>query len=269
MNELQRQMYLSALGVDTYMPRWHLPFAPTSILCELPREEIDVDSSQEVITSISDVRNLSIEEKVHSTANPQIADPIPINTLIGGIFDDKKLVKTNSKSVNASTILAQLNDKPVAAITPFSLSVWRPAEGVMIVDSRNTKLALPTELFLNNILRNFILEKPLKLQEEVLRWPMLENSIAKFTSSDARNELQTWLSVQHEIKPINHLWLMGANAATYILPENLKFTDSVFQCVELDGIVIKAQILPSLNELLQTPSLKRKLFLALNNYHSK
>src|SRR5690625_4110854 len=33
MNELQRQRYLSALGVESYAPRWLLPGAPEPVLC--------------------------------------------------------------------------------------------------------------------------------------------------------------------------------------------------------------------------------------------
>src|SRR5690625_1511915 len=33
MNELQRQRYLSALGVESYAPRWRLPGAPEPVLC--------------------------------------------------------------------------------------------------------------------------------------------------------------------------------------------------------------------------------------------
>lgn len=270
MNELHRQMYLAALGVDTYMPRWHLPFAPISVVCELPGEEITTSPSPEVITLVSNINNVLVDAISPSvTPNVRTSDPTPINNLIGDIFESKKSLRSTSESISSATILAQLNNKSSDAIAPFSLSVWRPAEGVMIVDSRNTKLALPTELLLNNVLRHLFPGQTNKLQEEVLRWPMIENSIAKPTENDARNELQTWLSVQNEIKPIRYLWLMGANAATYILPEGSSFADSVFQSVVLDGISVKALILPSLNELLQAPSSKRKLFSVLSNYHLK
>lgn len=263
MNELQRQMYLSSLGVDTYMPRWHLPFAPQSLACELPvLDNIPIEAPVEIITSEAVVK-----------ARPMIREtsPVlqsPVNNLMGDILETKKTPKTNSAPINAADILAQLDTKPVSVV-PFNLSIWRPRDGVMIIDSRNTKLALPTELFLSNILRSIFLKQPLSMQEEVLRWPMIENTFAKPTKMDARNELQTWLSVQQEIRPLHYLCLMGDNAASYFMREDDKFSDSLFKVLPLSDSTIKALILPSLNELLQSPSLKPQLFSATRRYFSQ
>lgn len=264
MNELQRQMYLSALGMDTYMPRWHLPFAPVSVACELPMAASEPHT------------NMKPELPKESFAVPVQPPPIlksvtsdvsPVNNLIGDIFDAKKVTKSIIQPTSAADILAQLDVKPIT-IEAFSLSIWRPLDGVMIIDSRNTKLALPTELFLNNILRSIFSNQSLKPQEEVLRWPMIENSFTKRTANDARNELQTWLSVQHEIRPIRYLWLMGSNAAAYLLPETLVYADSLHKIIQLADSTITALILPSLNELLQKPAAKQQLFSALRAYHS-
>ena len=72
MNELQRQHYLSALGVDTYMPRWHLPFAPISVACELPAlVEEQVSGVSEVKTDLLHVpSNLSVPKTKASADSP-------------------------------------------------------------------------------------------------------------------------------------------------------------------------------------------------------
>jgi hypothetical protein len=243
------------------MPRWQLPFAPVSIPCELP-VVIDIQLQESPVTKTEAV--FSPTKPIQSIRSIN-TEPSPINNLMGDILDVKKTIKPISQPISAADILAQLNTKPVA-IDAFSLSIWRPVDGVMIVDSRNTKLALPTELLLNNILRSIFSNQALKPQEEVLRWPMIENSFAKRTASDARIELQTWLSVQHEIRPIHYLWLMGANSASYFLPDNAAYNDSVFKVVGLADSAIKALILPSLNELLKMPTLKQQLFSAIHNY---
>jgi hypothetical protein len=262
MNELQRQYYLSALGVDTYMPRWHLPFAPHSIVCELPAAPINTQSSTKIESKVESV----IPQSTH-VIKTQSNEASPVNNLMGDILETKKIVKPAAVPTNAADILAQLNTKPVT-IDAFSLSIWRPIDGVMIIDSRNTKLALPTELLLNNILRSIFSNQALKPQEEVLRWPMIENSFAKRTADDARTELQTWLSVQHEIRPIRYLWLMGSNVASYLLPTQTSIADMLFQSVSVADSANHALILPSLNELLQKPSSKQKLFSALRQYHT-
>jgi len=263
MNELQRQHYLSALGVDTYMPRWHLPFAPMSVGCELPA------LVQEQASEVSEVKYdlLNVSSKLSAPKTKEsVESPVQANNVLNDIFELKKAATPKSQPVSAADILAQLNSKP-ANIDAFSLSIWRPVDGLMIVDARNSKLALPTELLLNNILNSFFLGQLLQVQEEVLRWPMIENSFTKRTENDARVELQTWLSVQQEIRPIKYLWLMGSNAATYFLPEQTSFNSSVFQSISLANSPINALILPSLNEILQNPILKQKLFAALHHYH--
>ncbi len=264
MNELQRQHYLSALGVDTYMPRWYLPFAPISVLCELPVAEVETPWLDRLEVKIESLTAPTHSQPVSKSISP---DASPVNNLIGDILETKKITKAINQPTSAADILAQLDTKPLT-IEPFSLSIWRPLDGVMIIDSRNTKLALPTELLLNNVLRSVFSNQALKPQEEVLRWPMIENSFAKRSKSDARTELQTWLSVQHEIRPIRYLWLMGSNAATYFLPESVEYTVSIFNKIALLDSTFGALVLPSLNELLQKPSSKQKLFSALRDYHS-
>jgi hypothetical protein len=264
MNELQRQHYLSALGVDTYMPRWHLPFAPISVICELPVVETEPPALHHPEVKAESVIAPSYSQPLFKSAS---ADVSPVNNLIGDMLDAKKVVRSVAVPVSSADILAQLDTKLVT-IEPFSLSIWRPLDGVMIIDSRNTKLALPTELLLNNVLRSVFSNQALKPQEEVLRWPMIENSFAKRSSSDARTELQTWLSVQHEIRPIRYLWLMGSNAATYLLPEPVEYTMSIFNKIALLDSTVNSLVLPSLNELLQEPSAKKQLFSALRDYHS-
>jgi hypothetical protein len=264
MNELQRQHYLSALGVDTYMPRWHLPFAPISVRCELPVAEVETPSLEKLQVKPDLVSAPTYSQPVLKTISSDVS---PVNNLIGDMLDAKKAVKSAAVPISAADILAQLDTKPLT-IEPFSLSIWRPLDGVMIIDSRNTKLALPTELLLNNVLRSVFSNQAIKPQEEVLRWPMIENSFAKRSKSDARTELQTWLSVQHEIRPIRYLWLMGSNAATYLLPEPVEYAAIIFNKIALLDSAINALVLPSLNELLQKPSSKQKLFSALRDYHS-
>lgn len=264
MNELQRQHYLSALGVDTYMPRWHLPFAPISALCELPIAEVETPSLKTFEVKTESVTTPTYSQPVLNSINTAVS---PVSNFIGDILDVKKSVKSTVVPVSAADILAQLDTKPIT-VEPFSLSIWRPLNGVMIIDSRNTKLALPTELLLNNILRSMFSNQALKPQEEILRWPMIENSFAKRTLSDARTELQTWLSVQHEIRPIRYLWLMGSNASTYLLAEGANYSASIFNKVALLDSTVNAVVLPSLNELLQNPATKKPLFSALRDYHS-
>lgn len=265
MNELQRQIYLSALGVETYMPRWHLPCAPASIVCMLPA--IIENHTQNNFQQTLVVESVETPYSQSADSTQTINTVVPVNSVINDIFVTEKVVKTDTTSVNATAILASLSVN-ATLIDGFSLSVWHPVNDLMIIDSRNTKLALPTELLLNNLLRTFFSQQVFTLKEEVLRWPMIENSFAKRTMDDACTELQTWLSVQCEISPIKYLWLMGANAATYFLPQTIERINSLWQSTPHADSLINALILPSLNELLQDPLQKKQLFSAIRRYHS-
>ncbi|HWV14972.1 MAG TPA: hypothetical protein VN030_06025 [Cellvibrio sp.] len=190
----------------------------------------------------------------------------PINNMISDIFDSKKIVKLDSPAKKEEPQEALSGALP--AIEAFSLSVWRPLDELMIVDARNTKLALPTDSLLKNILRHLFPASPLNVKEEVLRCPMIENSFARRTADDARAELQTWLSVQCEIRPFKYLWLMGSNAYLYLLPEVDGLGKNLWQSRSSAGSEIDALIMPALNELLIDPLLKKQLFSAIRRYHS-
>lgn len=263
MNELHRQTYLSALGLDSYMPRFQLPFAPPSYVCEMPALVLD----SQVGPSADQVESVIASIQIPASTAPVFPQTSPVDSLMGNILDTPKISRAISQPITAADILSQLNVKP-ATIEPFSLNIWRPVEGVMIVDSRNIKLALPTELLLQNVLRALFPNQILRLEDEVLRWPAIENSFAKRSVTDARNELQTWLSVQHEIRPIRYLLLMGENAATYLLPESVVYKEYLFKSASLSESTINALILPSLNEILQKPAAKRQLYAALGVYLS-
>jgi hypothetical protein len=254
-NELQRQAYLSALGIENYMPRMILPFAPSSITCEFPVfVGIGEASSQQdqMIPTVSEALARVAAPISNVAAIDLLADVSPVK---------KSAVPISGAPINAATILEQFETKKTPSLAPFALSLWRPVPGFLIVDSRNTGLALPTELLLNNLLRAFlVMEKP-DLREEVMRWPMIENRFVSRTANDARNELQTWLAVENELRPINRLWLMGDNAARYLLSDDINPADVYWQEQSLGSSgSIRAVILPSLNELLQQPLLKARFW---------
>ena len=57
MQELRRQSYLAALGIDSYFPRWQLANAPLAVQCEWPAERLlaedpvpDLSSGHEVLS---------------------------------------------------------------------------------------------------------------------------------------------------------------------------------------------------------------------------
>src|SRR5690606_1971654 len=134
---------------------------------------------------------------------------------------------------------------------------------LLVIDSRNIRLALPTELLLQNILRALYGSQLQLENEEVLRWPLVDNTFVSRTIDDARSVLQVWLEVELERRPVKRLLLMGENAAQYFLKADSSYSSSLFSLVDLQQFSTYALIAPSLVELLQRPELKRELWQAL------
>lgn len=249
MNELQRQSYISALGIDSYMPRWRLLQAPEPVACSLPL--------------LSDAAVVDFSKDFSSRQSPAVTTVSPID--VSSLLQDMALVKKPAPFAVVTPSTDALNSKPRLAVEPFSLSIWRPASGFLVLDVRETGAALPTEFFLNQLLRACGNNFELSLDEEVLRWPMVENRFVSRTPDDARAELQTWLAVEHELRPINRLWLMGYNAAAFIVTPDTSLENSLFSSVSLSVAKLSGLYLPSLSELLQQPLRKALLWQALRD----
>lgn len=262
MNEINRQAYLSAFGIENYMPRWRLPMAPEPVACVLP---VTLSAQPAIHSAPPAIHAEALVPRMQVPSTTTLTEKIGMATdVLASIVEPKRNTAANATPINAATILQQLGAaKTAAVVQPFTLSVWRPASGFLIIDSRNTKLALPTELLLNHVMRAVLGVEKIALDEDVLRWPMIENSFVSRTEDDARNELQTWLAVENELRPIKALWLLGDKAARYLLPPSAGYAEILWQLVPLANKEIHALILPSLNELLQQPTLKAKLWQCL------
>lgn len=254
MNELQRSAYLNAMGIESYAPRWRLPFARESIGCLLPVLEVP--------STASDVGGGEKASPV--IASHQQEKPGPDRNLLVDVIHNLEPTPKPNKPIDAAGILKDLDGFKAKVVSPFNLSVWRPCPGFLIIDERVTNLALPTDLLLNNLLRGLFPEMKLSTEEEVLRWPMVENRFVSRTEEDARSELQTWLAVEHELRPIGRLWLMGNKAAQYFYSEDASIVDLRWSLqkisMPINGHALSALLLPSLNELLQTPLDKARLW---------
>lgn len=255
MNEHQRQAYLSALGVENYMPRWRLAMAPEPQACVMPIYANTYSEPAEVVPADEQlVRQVAgdIQRSSMQSVSP---------TLIADVLRD--FVEPQKVSTSVTRNLVSEIPKVVNELAPFALSVWRPKADVLVIDSRNPQLALPTELLLNNMLSATFGRRLISGPEEVLRWPMVESSAISRTAEDARNTLQVWLEVELEQRPINYLLLFGKNSAQYFLPQSESYDESLWQWLTLSAPSVSALTAPSLVELLQQPLLKRHLWQCL------
>lgn len=264
MNEYQRQVYLSAFGVENYMPRWRLALAPAAVVCDLPVIAAEVQlqhltSDEAAKTSIDAAESASTQSVNSASVAPLMADVL--RTLTQQTF-------ASTKSLSHPPLPPARMPIGTERVPAFALSIWRPIKDILVIDSRNTQLAFPTEALLNNILcAVFNIQAPIG-NEEILRWPLVDNVLVTRTEDDARSALQVWLEVELERRPARQLLFMGRNATQYFLPSNMSYDDALWQEIALTNSPNPAMVTPSLVELLQQPLLKRELWKALQSWQT-
>lgn len=258
MNEYQRQSYLTSMGIENYMPRWRLALAPTPVACVLP---------------VSDAVFVPVEEELSSSpqTDTNIRNMVVKPTAVADVLRDLKLdqqKKTDTPKPEQKGDTSLVSAPVVKTIPAFALSIWRPQNDLLVIDSRNAQLALPTELLLQNILRALYGVPSNSGAEDILRWPLIDNTFVSRTVDDARSVLQVWLEVELERRPVKRLLLMGYNAAQYFLESENSYQSSLFHALELTQFSTQAIVAPSLVELLQKPEQKLSLWQVLQSWRS-
>jgi hypothetical protein len=299
MNEIQRQHYLEAIGIDTYMPRWILPSAASPFSCQpvLPQSEADLQAAAQAAAASSAL--VADSQMTESVAQPDrvvpeamasvvseayseppqvaaaVAQEIPAKAapleVLASIDGTTETEKKSSTPVSAKSILEGLGDEK-RPDPRFALSLWQINEHLMVIDSRHSELALPTEPLLRNILSALGFARQPLPKAEVLRWPMFENNYEPQGQAIARETLQAMLEGMLESQPCKYLLLMGAEACHYILSDThvgegfdpkASLESHLGQSFVMDAMSVSAIVVPSLNDMLQQPQLKRDTWRAI------
>lgn len=251
MNERQRHQYLSAMGIDSFIPRVLLPHAPAPTLCDLPvaRE-----------TPAPPPPAPAQDNPIATTAPRQHpTSPSPVGNMLGemGIATDKKPVRKEPLNLNLP--------QPKKGVTPVHLHLWRPSNKLLIIDEHTPGAALPTDTLLASILRACRQQKVPLGEPERMRCPLNEQLAKMYSPDDLREELQAWLSEELAKQQEPELWLMGPEAAQWFVSPETK--SKAFSQTQLNLTGTQHQpaiVLPSLSELLQKPQLKQKIWPTLN-----
>lgn len=236
MNLTHQQDYLVAMGITYYVPRWPLPFAAQSP--DVPLEESSINSNS---------NNDDLDQTPVLPVAEQASDLL--QDMLEQVEKNYQVKSVSPPSISQTQpILSQ------TVIPSFNLSVWRPTKGFLIIASRNGK-AVPTELLANNIFRYYFRQPKLKVDEEILRWPAIDNVQLMLTEMDARTELQTWLSVQHELQTLEQIWFFGEAWQYFVTRKETVNADSTCELM-LGQTRIFAKCFPDLTEILINPQLK-------------
>lgn len=290
-----RQYYLQNLGIDCYFPRGELlgsaasnPYSDQDqILDDQESERTPDEYLQHSLAEISGAANdvsmresrLAVDTKSIDSKNTDTKNTEAKNKAAGLVkasFDLGAPVK--ARSVENDGTVAASSQSGKAVVHHFSLAVWRLNSKLMIVDSRNTRLALPTTALLANILHALGYSEVLP-NFETVRWPLASDRSRNTSSSEeeARGFFQAYLQAQFEKHPSETVLLMGAHAARYGLSGE-QWADAgqnPKQEAELLGKVFdlatkqKAIVVPSLAAMLQKSQLKVIAWRAILNLKVK
>lgn len=199
-NELQRQAYLKAIGVECYMPRLQLPGAKPSQLCVLP--EVSQSVIPEPVPTEAAVAGATVTGSHIGAA------------AIAQIFGDEALDRrADKRSADTPPV-----DRVAQAIPRFALSIVRAGE-ILVIDNGLTGECDPQAYLrlIHNMLFALGIE-PAPLYIEAFVWPMAKVRSAHVDQSEtaARQTLNAYLSKQLERSAGRFLLLMGDAAANYV-----------------------------------------------------
>lgn len=243
MYENSRHEYLSAMGIDSYMPRLVLVNAAESIQCDWPElealEGVEGNTTPVNLSEDSGIginlepssntagsgfqggethHSATLEEKQQTAKAAQAlladfaADRKPdISPVLKDVVESKPALSAEPEPESVA------DEKPELVAAPavrFSLTLWRCGSHV-ILDSRNTAKALPTDKLLLSMLIAIGLPLGNLPKPQVLNWP-LELGDADESAEAARQMLAVFMETLIQ-EPTEHWVLMGRDAQ-YLLP---------------------------------------------------
>jgi hypothetical protein len=264
MNELQRQAYIEAMGIDSYFPRFTLPGAPVSTLCELPQELLQGESvAADVIvdTPLDSLQGNTADQAGTATARPAGGAVAAMQALFGD-SDNKRKKPINTKAT------AQKSTEQVAAtasvIPRFSLSVIRGAN-VLLVDEGLSGDADQVEYL--NLLHNMLFALGAQVPQlsiERFSWPMVKSASAQFDQTDlaAKQTLQSFIAKQLSQLDNTYLLVMGDSAKHYLAAELIAESEEVAHGCFMTCATLGAQLIctHSASAMLVNPELKRDVW---------
>ncbi|MDO3388434.1 hypothetical protein QWI17_21485 [Gilvimarinus sp. SDUM040013] len=248
MNELARQKYLNALGIDGYMPRVVLPHAPAPIPCAMP-EYVEPAPADTLVQPTAP--SSAPQARTTPTAS---AEPVGKVLADMGVSSDRKPLQTPLRQA-------------ASGVKTLHLHLWRPNANLLVLDEHEPGSALPKEALLTNILRVMQrINRPIEAAERI-RCPINDDLAKLYSQSDLEEELKAWLNEELIKTTDSELWIFGLRPAKYLSTEastpKAAFTHFQVACYGETTQERDALALPSLTELLHNPELKRQLWRAL------
>ena len=264
MNELVRMQYLDAMGIDSFVPRMVLPAAQPSVACELPVSFADVEPAAQFTDPFAG-------EESSSPAVPSPESAAIVQQLLSPEGESQKPATTESKAPVpvGITLQALLAAKPKKQLR-FALTIWQLENGVVFIDSKEPKAALPTSALLGNIVKALYPTENLPKPDSI-HWPLLESAVAPDNAlAEAREMVHAFLASRFDVKTPSLLVVLGQMAKDVVIAsaEDAVAAMSVGENASPAHLPCVAVYLPNLAELLRDPALKHSIWPAVKAAHN-
>ncbi|WP_339674190.1 hypothetical protein [Dasania marina] len=234
MNELHRQAYLDAMGVDSYFPRATLAGALASPICLLP----EVTSTHPESAVVAGA-NVPLSRPVTGTAAKDVMASI-------GLLDTSKL-KAARPQLAVQTVEPVITGKQ--AVPHFSLMVLASAHFVLIAENIAGQQAQDYQQMLANItLALGDRQQPVFLP---FSWPMINSAAVDQSAAVARMALAAFLK-EHVA---NRTAVIFGPAAQY-----LQLEDTIGQLTNVPSLGCPALITACAAKAYAQPECKRELW---------
>lgn len=250
--------YLETMGIDMYVPKWLLANAAVP---------------QQAILPVVKVPTFATDPKEFSPDNSSIGNTVaePVKDCLGSTEGPDKTADIVHKIPKQTVVSPEKNlanissetNKSTKNIPAFALSIWSITGKFLIVDSRQSSLALPTDALLSNILQSLGLPAGDLPKSQVIRWPLVPNNSQYQSREDAQEMVRSFLTAQLASVSAHSLLLMGNEAQDYALAEELESLVEQTHIDRSNSFAVKVVLLPSLADLLRQPLQKRLAWQAL------
>ncbi len=289
MNELTRAQYLDILGIDTFVPRFVLPAAKPSVLCDLPvaNEQVHVSETNGAAVSGNQTLNRfpvtddasgpsqsarSITSLLEGDANTSKAPSAPeesshaenntsVEQQVSSIVKETSVSDAAQKNAHAASSHIAGSQTIVTNAAKFSLGLWQ-SQDTLFVDSRRAGDALPTQALLLNIMHGVGLDNSALSKEEILNWPLVQKESDQSWQA-ARAMVTSFLDGRLFNRPCSRFLILGKDAYQAVIGEDTPYIEHLYAEIAIEIFDAKALVLPSLSDMLYKPELKRAVWIAL------
>lgn len=265
--EVRRQAMLQVMQLDVWLPRQSLPFAAESrdFLLNWPLES-EPEPGSEPAEQAQVARTPNTPSS--GSAEALVAQPQQVHNQLQQIRQTLAGEQATTPIAQELEPIAQVvipePSAPAQDIPRFTLQILRSGNCLVLLDlpvSEPLQGRDPEYLLLKDILRAAQLphEPSLLRNAEPIRWPLLSvGSLAHSQDSQAaRSYVRELLSIECAQQPTSMIWLLGENAVRFA-----NVSDEFADDFGVTAFQHELQLwsLPSLEQLMHNPDLKRQLW---------